>query len=682
VIFQSLTVKNFRCFYKEFTLRFAANSERNVTVVHAENGTGKTTLLNAFIWCLYGEFTDDVEQPESVINSRHMVDAGQFAECSVELRFSHDSLHYSLQRKHKIASKPVANLQCIGNGQAEKVPFERVYAMLPKGMYPYFFFNGERIAKMLQEGGSEGLKKAIKTVMGLELLDAAKAQLEDVSKHFRSRMKNFEQDQDFLRKQGQLDSVEENLEAAELTKGEAEKELSAAQDCLKVLNSTLADNQAVRDLQLTRDRLGNDAENIKSNISRVTNDLFKYLSRDAFVGFLDSAAKAAHRVLKSCGEDHMLPPMYVDSFIDQLLEKGTCICGRPIDPNSREFEAVSARKNLNSTESVVIRAINAAKYVENLPKEMELKQENYRSLMRERADWDEKLKAVNTDLAIVKKEIESKGELRPDVMQAESKRDHVVADIGALGQKIRDLKLEIEDNRAQKVSLENDINRLAVKNDKARIFSIYTQKIKEATEFVGFILEYRIAKIRQELEQKVNQQLQAIFTKDVRARLTEQFGYHIEGRDTPTAAYKTAIKSTGENQISYLAFIGGLVHLARQSTANSQNPYFVGGGDYPIVMDSPFGQLDNQYREGISKWIPTVSAQVIVFLSSSQYNDVVANSLMPYIDNHYVIQVHSNKEKALSFPPSINIDGKIVRQWLSSPDHTYSEIVDVKGLYK
>ena len=50
MILQELTVNNFRQFKGEQNLKFAGLGQQNVTVIHAENGFGKTALLNALHW--------------------------------------------------------------------------------------------------------------------------------------------------------------------------------------------------------------------------------------------------------------------------------------------------------------------------------------------------------------------------------------------------------------------------------------------------------------------------------------------------------------------------------------------------------------------------------------------------------------------------------------------------------
>ncbi len=54
MILERLVLENFRQFKGRQEILFSDLRERNVTVVHAENRFGKTTLLKALLWALYG----------------------------------------------------------------------------------------------------------------------------------------------------------------------------------------------------------------------------------------------------------------------------------------------------------------------------------------------------------------------------------------------------------------------------------------------------------------------------------------------------------------------------------------------------------------------------------------------------------------------------------------------------
>ena len=71
----SIRIENFRQFYGKQSLEFARlDSQNNVTLIHGFNGAGKTALLNAFIWCLFGKTTSDFEAPDRLESEKALAE--------------------------------------------------------------------------------------------------------------------------------------------------------------------------------------------------------------------------------------------------------------------------------------------------------------------------------------------------------------------------------------------------------------------------------------------------------------------------------------------------------------------------------------------------------------------------------------------------------------------------------
>ena len=72
----SIKVCNFRSFYgttPEILLACGDNS--NTTIIHGNNGSGKTSLLNAFTWVLYEKFSAAFASIEQLVNKRAIAQA-------------------------------------------------------------------------------------------------------------------------------------------------------------------------------------------------------------------------------------------------------------------------------------------------------------------------------------------------------------------------------------------------------------------------------------------------------------------------------------------------------------------------------------------------------------------------------------------------------------------------------
>ena len=68
MILKKLVVDNFRQFRGTHALEFAVDANRNVTLILGYNTFGKSTLLNAINFALYGVVQDDLDHPNALLN--------------------------------------------------------------------------------------------------------------------------------------------------------------------------------------------------------------------------------------------------------------------------------------------------------------------------------------------------------------------------------------------------------------------------------------------------------------------------------------------------------------------------------------------------------------------------------------------------------------------------------------
>ena len=67
MIIKSITIQNFRQYKNENKIEFSTDPDRNVTIILGVNTSGKTTIIQAFNWCLYE--TTSFKSRDMLLNS-------------------------------------------------------------------------------------------------------------------------------------------------------------------------------------------------------------------------------------------------------------------------------------------------------------------------------------------------------------------------------------------------------------------------------------------------------------------------------------------------------------------------------------------------------------------------------------------------------------------------------------
>ena len=89
-------------------------------------------------------------------------------------------------------------------------------------------------------------------------------------------------------------------------------------------------------------------------------------------------------------------------------------------------------------------------------------------------------------------------------------------------------------------------------------------------------------------------------------------------------------ESEGLNRVKNFAFIAGLVSIAKKKIMlnNQKDEFNLASEPYPLVMDAPFSNADEIHTANISKTLPEIAEQVIMFVMQKDWN--YAEPVMSY----------------------------------------------------
>ena len=625
-----LRVSNFRSFYGAQDIVFSSQETKGVTLIHGENGAGKTNLLNAIFWCLTGSFTPRLSNPELLVN-KAAYDEDRRAECFVDLRFRHEGREYQVVRTVTGRGSHDLNMFALDEGKPRPVQdSQRVLErIIPKGLSRWFFFDAEAIGE-LELSGSDEFRRSLRRVLGFELVDVL---IDDLEACLRKRQKNLTNvidSKELSEIQAQIDGIAHVLPAQREKAKTLDAQIHALDSEIERIEGQLRNQPKSRPLQEQRTKLEarRKARVATRNELKVNTAAFIGESAPALLGFKQTMAfEGQLHVKENTGK---LPAPYSDQLVEDILHTGLCVCGRPVAEHSPESDKIRGLLRNASTSNFNTRV----RSIQYLLKDIRSARERYDEALK---GFKDRASAVDTEVAEIDQELaDIKVELQKidedSIRSLESKRSeaqsrhreltgqHAVVTnrIDENERKIRDLQLRY-DNAAKKLGHGD-----AVKKE--------IDKIKRLSQYITSTLRSQELRALNLLQLELNQILDRYLTKHFSARIVPKT-YEVgmvddKGREVG--------RSTGEGQVLKFAFITTVIALAGRKTQEKID-FLAEPTVAPLVLDAPFSALDPEYQSSVARNIAAQATQLVLLISSAAWSEGVAEALEPLIGKRYIL---------------------------------------------
>ena len=680
----SIRLCNFRQFHGRTPEIHFAFGERNTTIIHGNNGAGKTTLLNAFTWVLYEKFSAAFASEDQLINKRAIAEATlkNAVECWVEVRFEHNNKHYQAKRLCRAykteagveLSKSELYLQIAGDDGRwllpQQLPEDIIGHVLPASLHQYFFFDGERIEKIVRSDQKLEIAEATKTLLGVEVLTRSIKHLKEAKRTLEAELATIgdSETKNLLREQKKLEQESEQLSTRQVEIGQ---ELEHQDELKKTIGNRLLELSGAEELQKLRDELEAREKLLREQLKQAKDALKRAIFTRGYTVLLSEATADFRVIVDDLRQRGELPIGIKQQFVGDLLNKQRCICGAELIEGTHAHQQVSAwidKAGIADVEETAIRmgaqVDEIDKYVPEFWDEVDRQQDNI-------AKWRTELSGIETQLDDIKKKLrifpnEDINELQKRLDDTEERIRDLTLEKGANQHKFERIATDIEAKTKQIAKHKMNENKQALAQ----------RRITAAQDSIERLTEVRVRldnQFRFSLEKRVQEIFTSISFTPYIPKLSDKYELtlveSIAGQETLVAA------STGENQILSLSFIGGIIGRVREWI---QENALMGpdSSTFPIVMDSPFGSLDEIYRRQIAKTLPRLANQVVVLVTKTQWRGEVEQEMANYIGREYVLTYNSPKPDCEE--DSIELGGDrypLVRQ--SQNEFEYTEIVEV-----
>ena len=653
MILNRVKIQNFRQL-TNVDIDFAKDEGENFTIIQGRNGSGKTTFLNALSWCLYGEESYSLDNSKgkkgiSFCNEKVKNNAtiGDEIEVRVEIEFLDDDgqplIFDRVQKfiKNKRGLTTYSKNFDMKTKEGNDIKFHNnpnytIEKKIPKEIKNYFFFKGEDLNRYFDEKDDEDIKKAVYEISQLTLLEKVQKNLPNVKQKYIRELNEIspqigEANKMISELTQRIHESENKLKQVEKDVEDANKEIEAIFEELLEKNSTDVKKDAKRhkDLERKINSHNKKIDGLEMKIKKHVLTNYPYvLSYEYFNKFKELGEESIEK-----GE---IPPQITRSFIEELLEKGECICGTnlnedeahrkaleellerttPLTDNAEELTAaVSEVKHhiIGDIQKFKSVALKYHKELNELNKERkEFIEENKEIKARLKANPEEEI-----DRLMARKKVleDSRDKSLKRIPNLKSSIERDKKSLGEYKKKLTTEKtLYLESQRLQKKIDFCDKSIIAGSN-------LYNSLKEEMREKIQHITKENFLKIS--------------WKKGAFEDITIHEDYSVGIINNLGTELTPSNLSGGEQLTLGLCFMSALHNIS--------------GFNLPIIMDAPSSVLDEDMVYNVAKALPELNGgkQFILLVLDKDYPEF-KNTLSTVIGRDYLIKWENSDEGAES----------------------------------
>ena len=643
---EKLVLHNYRQF-KEQDIWFHKDPDNDLHILVGENGTGKTNVLNAINWCLYGDephlARDSQRLPILNLQAiRETSDGGQI-ELVVELHAEADINRYILFKRvasygvhdddepvHQGTAFEVHTIDEQGN--TEIWPGEEGQSYVDRfvsgKIREFFFFDGERLDRYFREATAQNIRNAVFRISQLDLLEnEIERKLDDVVRSLEKEAGKLNPD---------IESIREILEERKRKHVEIEKRVREAEEQASIAKGKVQDYEEklrglpdVENLENERKRLKGE-ERVKENQrDEKLREKHLLLFECGTAAMLCPTIKETIQAIEQKESSGEIPPRVDRGLLEKAVKEGSCgICGRDLDAeSSRQVKDLLERITLSS--EITHQLMRMEAHLHRLVGEVEKLEANaWRATSDVRA-FQQDIENIERRLAEIDREVATYDEERIKEWHRERKEfeniyEQTQRSLGFLcpeeeraKERVDKLQeqLDAEIRREKKggeIRKQRDFCMAAldvVRKTQQDIMREIRQRIGEKTEELFFELTWK-----RETFKAVN------IESDYNISLIHSMGYECLGS-----------VSAGERELLALSFTLAL--------------HEVSGFDSPILIDTPVARISGPHRENFGNVLAEISGrkQIMLLFTPAEYSEEIRRVLSSRASNRYSLKMSSDE---------------------------------------
>jgi len=636
---ESIEIQDFRQ-YRNLLFKFPhSNGENDLHIIFANNGVGKTNVLNAITWCLYDTemHLGDKNTALAILNNKkvqelrmHIPEGGNaIGDATVRILLSSDDgsekIRFQRVGKFNVTSEAVIpvntefSIMHFIDGEWNSIDTEEetlslVKKNVPEEIHEYIFFDGEHLESYFKAGQFENIKNGIEELTQAKIIEKAESAFNNYLTNFLNPQIANSTSKDISTAQKELDKTQEAIDVTVNSITTLTTQIHKCDDEIAALDNIISGHINVSEKTARLKEIDGLIESLKSSIEKKKAELMTFAREYVQYFALFPAIKNLYLYIQEQDKHGKLPPR-IDKFLLKAIEehKHCLICDQDLSDHSYSF-IQELRKELevsSETSAVLNKTIVVLRqYIEKISHYKErrialIEEEN--ELRKQYTEYLEEEKQLNVYLMnipnteAVTKAIEDKKEYR-------KKRDELVVKKGIEEEHKKDL-----DNKLYTQS--KILQSLIEKNQQLEKVSKQAEYCKKCRNVLKETRLDLLEESRREMEQETFDTFtQLLWKKDSFSKVEILEDYTFRLLD------KYGSQTLGSCSAAERALLALSFTLALQKVSMHDSLLFI---------DTPIGRVDQDNRLNFVNTLCEIAKtkQVILTFTPVEYDDKVAAAL-------------------------------------------------------
>ena len=614
--FAQLSFKNWIVYNGEHTIDFSTSTTKPFTVIRGESEGGKSSILRAFRWCLYGNTSDKhkYQSPDLLLNREAKRDGeGQY---EVQLIIEKDDEKIFIKRSRAVKKgkkitkdsfdDQVLEINLNGRVIAGEEAQKKIFELIHENISRFYLFDGEMLGDYAEliHGGSNysEIKESIEDILMLPVLQHASNILHDISSEklkkstdgtkvntaaekARTQLEKKKQDEKHLLEQKNILLKNKKEYSEKLRDNEREQS--------NLINESDIDN--FNNATENKESSADDMKNLQEQIRNLTGNLWLSVLKKKIKPLKAKTIKKKGTIEKQTlnqARFSILNELMEDKDISKdskkLIQERIKVFKR-----SANIDASDASFDIKITENII-------NTIEDAKDSLESISNLYEKFL---ASKTLNINAINTINRLKDKGVkESSAETKERLKKEERALVGLIAKID--GSLAKDGKIETD---IQKISGEIELLRRKANSTRDGTLAENTYLV---ADFLHSIFSLSLERATTDMKRKVDLSANEIYETlrkyrfehfDSTNKLLINNDYGLEVMDENNEFIET---SEGGSQVCAITLI----------TALKENI----NHDAPLLMDSPFMRIDDEYRQALVDLYAVKSKQTILLVSPTE----------------------------------------------------------------